>query len=156
MGVERNLQFVDASTQIEGEKEPNIENITTEKQLEMEKNPHIEPMDIDEPEPTGPRHSKRLIELTEHHAHGLAYDEVNVNIAFFLTKFNGYYSEVVGDPVTYKDVLKHPLKREWEGSMQFEINTLEDLNTWIRGDEESPSHQQDWSEISERAAVYVR
>lgn len=58
VGVERNLQFVDSTIQIEGEKEPNIENPTLEKQLELEENPHIElkvvtgaPADLPAPDP---------------------------------------------------------------------------------------------------------
>lgn len=127
VGVERNVQFVDSTAQIEGEKEPNIENLDTEKQLELEDNPHIEPMDIDEPEPSGPRRSVRIAERT---ARGLEYDEVETNIAFYLTEFNVYYSEDVGDPVTFKDVLTHPLRDDWLKSMKTEVDSLEQPGTW--------------------------
>ena len=101
------MQFVDSASQIEGEKEPNIENPTLEKQLELEENPHVEPMDIDEPDPTRPRRSARI---SARNAHGLDYDKVETNIAFYLTEFNVHYAEDVGDPVTFKDVLNHPLR----------------------------------------------
>ena len=63
-------------------------------------------------------------------ARGLDYDEVETNIAFYLTEFNAYYAEDVGDPVTYNDVLNHPLKADWFKSMKTEVDTLEQLGTW--------------------------
>lgn len=48
VGVERNLQFVDSTVQIEGEKEPNVNVPTLDLQLTLEDNPHIEPMELDE------------------------------------------------------------------------------------------------------------
>ena len=41
--------------------------------------------------------------------YGLDYDKIETNIAFYLTEFNVHYAEDVGDPVTFKDVLNHPL-----------------------------------------------
>ncbi|KAF5329906.1 hypothetical protein D9758_018258 [Tetrapyrgos nigripes] len=72
-------------------------------------NTNLNQMDVDEDEtkqPDGPRRSKRIQE-----ARGLLYDEVEQNIAFFLTEFNVYYADNVGDPISFKDVLNHPQPR---------------------------------------------
>ena len=90
IGIEHNLQFVNSALQIEREKEPNIENPTLEKQLELKENPHLEPMDINDPDPTGPRRSTRISACK---ARGLDYDKVETNIAFYLTEFNTHYIE---------------------------------------------------------------
>ncbi|KAF5343860.1 hypothetical protein D9758_015894 [Tetrapyrgos nigripes] len=111
VNVERNLQFLTSKSQVEGElqnknQEPleTTEENTTETPTSQEHEP--EPMDVDEDEtkqPDGPRRSKRIRE-----ARGLLYDEVEQNIAFFLTEFNVYYADNVGDPISFKDVLNHP------------------------------------------------
>ncbi|KAF5329913.1 hypothetical protein D9758_018250 [Tetrapyrgos nigripes] len=119
VNVERNLQFLTSKSQVEGElqnknlqnknQEPleTTEENTTETPTSQEHEP--EPMDVDEDEtkqPDGPRRSKRIQE-----ARGLLYDEVEQNIAFFLTEFNVYYADNVGDPISFKDVLNHPQPR---------------------------------------------
>jgi hypothetical protein len=58
------------------------------------------------------------------------YDEVNTNIAFYLTEFNASYAIDVGDPVNYKDVLNHLLKDDWIKSMKIEVDKLKQLGTW--------------------------
>ncbi|KAF5334576.1 hypothetical protein D9758_018363 [Tetrapyrgos nigripes] len=93
VNVERNLQFLTSKSQVEGElqnknQEPleTTEENTNETPTSQEHEP--EPMDVDEDEtkqPDGPRRSKRIRE-----ARGLLYDEVEQNIAFFLTGFNVY------------------------------------------------------------------
>lgn len=129
IGVERNVQFVDSTAQIEGEKEPNLEPLPVDKQLELEDNPHVEPMDIDEPEPTGPKCSTRIPKASRR-ARGLQYDKVDTNIAFYLTEFNASYAIDVGDPTSFNDVLNHPLKDDWLKSMKIEVDKLEQLGTW--------------------------
>jgi hypothetical protein len=129
VGVERNLQFVDSSAQIEGEKEPNLKPPTPELQQELKENPHVEPMDIDKLDPTGPRCSDRTpVQLRK--SRGLMYNKVDTNIVFYLTEFNASYAIDVGDPVNYKDVLNHPLKDDWIKSMKIEVNKLKQLGTW--------------------------
>jgi hypothetical protein len=129
VGVERNLQFVDSSTRIEGEKEPNFKPPTPELQQELKENPHIEPMDINEPDPTGPRHSDRTpVQLCK--SQGLMYDKVDTNITFYLTEFNVLYVIDVSDLINYKDVLNHPLKEDWIKLMKIEVDKLEQLGTW--------------------------
>jgi hypothetical protein len=133
VGVERNLQFLNTS-QVEGE----LQNQNPEETLELEdettnENPtpqvnEPEPMDVDKDEntqPTGPHRSLRIKE-----ARGLLYDEVDQNIAFYLSEFNVYYANNVGDPISFKDVLKHPLRESWFDSMKAEIESLESLGTW--------------------------
>ncbi|KAF5337521.1 hypothetical protein D9758_016995 [Tetrapyrgos nigripes] len=114
VNVERNLQFLMSKSQVEGElqnknQEPleTTEENTNETPTSQEHEP--EPMDVDEDEtkqPDGPRRSKRIQE-----ARGLLYDEVEQNIAFFLTEFNVYYADNVGNPISFKDVLNHPQPR---------------------------------------------
>ncbi|KAF5374382.1 hypothetical protein D9758_004567 [Tetrapyrgos nigripes] len=133
VNVERNLQFLTSKSQVEGElqnknQEPleTTEENTTETPTSQEHEP--EPMDVDEDEtkqPDGPRRSKRIQE-----ARGLLYDEVEQNIAFFLTEFNVYYADNVGDPISFKDVLNHPQRDAWFDSMKTEIESLESLGTW--------------------------
>jgi hypothetical protein len=129
VGVERNLQFVDSSTRIEGEKEPNLEPLTPELQQEIEENPHVEPIEINEPDSTGPRRSEQT-PIPSRKSKGLMYNEVEQNITFYLTEFNASYAIDVGDPVNYKDVLNHPLKDDWLKSMKIEVDKLEQLGTW--------------------------
>ncbi|KAF5332957.1 hypothetical protein D9758_016428 [Tetrapyrgos nigripes] len=109
------VQFLTSKSQVEGElqnknQEPleTTEENTNETPTSQEHEP--EPMDVDEDEtkqPDGPRRSKRIQE-----ARGLLYDEVEQNIAFFLTEFNVYYADNVGDPISFKDVLNHPQREE--------------------------------------------
>ena len=89
---------MDSTAQIEGEREPNLEPLTTEKLHDIEENPHVEPMNINEPDPTGLRQSTRTI-IPSRKAQGLLYDEVETNIAYYLTEFNAFYSIDVSDPV---------------------------------------------------------
>ena len=96
---------------------------------DIEENPHVKPMDIDEPDPTGPRRSTRNI-IPSRKAQGLLYDEVETNIAYYLMEFNAFYSIDVSDPTNYKDVLDHPLKNDWIKSMKIEVDKLEALGTW--------------------------
>ena len=133
VSTERNVQFVDNMSQIEGEQQlPN----NLQPQTETE-NPNTNaqtndvPMDVDEPTTTTPplRRSERQRTSTRK-ARGLDYDEVDVNLAFYLTEFNAYYAEDVGDPIQFKDVLEHPLKDDWFASMREEVKTLEQRNTW--------------------------
>ncbi|KAF5340147.1 hypothetical protein D9758_016860 [Tetrapyrgos nigripes] len=133
VNVECNLQFLTSKSQVEGElqnknQEPleTTEENTNETPTFQEHEP--EPMDVDEDEtkqPDGPRQSKRIRE-----ARGLLYDEVEQNIAFFLTEFNVYYADNVGDPISFKDVLNHPQRDAWFDSMKAEIESLESLGTW--------------------------
>ncbi|KAF5334108.1 hypothetical protein D9758_016083 [Tetrapyrgos nigripes] len=133
VNVESNLQFLTSKSQVEGElqnknQEPleTTEENTNETPTSQEHEP--EPMDVDEDEtkqPDGPRRSKRIRE-----ARGLLYDEVEQNIAFFLTEFNVYYADNVGDPISFKDVLNHPQHDAWFDSMKAEIESLESLGTW--------------------------
>jgi hypothetical protein len=48
-----------------------------------------------------------------------------IKIAFYLSEFNVYYADNVGDPISFKDVLKHPLRDSWFDSMKAEIGTWE-------------------------------
>jgi hypothetical protein len=114
VGIEHNLQFMESSAQIEGEKELNLELPTPELQQELEENSHVKPMDIDKPDSTGPRHSDRT-PVQSCKSRGLMYDEVDTNIAFYFTEFNASYAIDVSDPVNYKDILNHSLKDDlWE------------------------------------------
>ena len=79
-------------------------------------------MDIDKPDPTGPRQSTRISACK---TRGLDYYKVETNIAFYLREFNAHYAKDVGDPITFRDVLNHPLCNDWFKSMKTEVNTLE-------------------------------
>jgi hypothetical protein len=81
------------------------------------------PIDIDNLENTkiitttkNPCRSKQERKST-YKACSLDYDENKVNIAFYLSEFNAYYIEDIGDPVTFQNVLDHPLKDQWFESM---------------------------------------
>ncbi|KAF5343275.1 hypothetical protein D9758_016308 [Tetrapyrgos nigripes] len=116
VNVEHNLQFLTSKSQVEGElqnknQEPleTTEENTNKTPIPQEHEP--EPMDVDEDktiQPDGPRRSTRIRE-----ARGLLYNEVEQNIAFFLTEFNVYYADNVGDPISFKDVLNHPQCDAW-------------------------------------------
>ena len=142
--TERNVQFLDSTSQIEGETQiqNNQNQNSSDESMDVDTDtlPIDNPMDIDEelqPQDTltrqEKRQSKRQKTLTRR-ARGLDYDEVEPNLASFLTEFNAYYSEDIGDPVTFNDVLKHPLKDKWIDSMREEISTLERLGTWSYAD----------------------
>lgn len=129
VSIERNVQFLDSSSPIEGEQtttETEIQN-TSSQQNNNDTDIEMEDNTINDTET--PRRSTRERIVTRK-ARGLDYDEVDVNLAFYLTEFNAYYSEDIGDPVTFNDVLKHPLKDQWFDSMRDELNVLEQRQTW--------------------------
>jgi hypothetical protein len=135
IGIERNLQFVDPMSQIEGEiRTPKIIEIlssTTTNDESMDNTESTEPelMDVD-PDTiitTTPRKSSRI---ASQKARGLLYDEVELNIMFYLTEFNVYYADNVGNPIAYKDTLIHPNEENWIISMKTEVDSLEELGTW--------------------------
>lgn len=122
VSTEQNVQFLNSTSQIE-----------EERPLQNPHNPEIPdnqtsdtPMDVDQEEETSTTLRKSTREhTTTRKACGLDYDEVETHLAFYLTEFNAYYLENVGDPVTFKDVLNHPLKDQWFDSMRKELAVLE-------------------------------
>lgn len=139
VGVERNLRFLDFTSQVEGElKNQNTTELipdtppTIPSSITQDTEPEPEPMDIDPEtitETTTLRRSTR-VPVPSRKSRGLDYDEVDINIAFYLTEFNVYYADSVGDPITFQDVLNHPLKNEWFASMKAELDSLESLGAW--------------------------
>ncbi|KAF5341293.1 hypothetical protein D9758_016652 [Tetrapyrgos nigripes] len=153
VNVERSLQFLMSKSQVEGElqnknQEPleTTEENTNETPTSQEHEP--EPMDVDEDEtkqPDGPRRSKRIRE-----ARGLLYDEVEQNIAFFLTEFNVYYADNVGDPISFKDVLNHPQPKQCylylKGTCDYWLNLGSPTITSTYGFADSDDKQLCWND----------
>lgn len=126
VSTERNIQFVDDMSQIEGEELPQ-ENQTNDDRMDVDT-----PQTTTIPFPVENKERRQSIRQKRktRKARGLEYDEVDTNVAFFLTEFNAYYADEVSDPVTFNDVLKHPYKDNWFNSMQEEIAILEQRKTW--------------------------
>ena len=74
------------------------------------------------------RRSKRSKTLTKR-ARGLNFDE-ETNIALYISEFNEYLNEVLGDPQTLKEALSQKDKHKWIEAIHTELTTLMKRKTW--------------------------
>lgn len=62
-------------------------------------------------------------------ARGLNYDE-EINLAVYLTEFNDFYCEILGDPTSFKEAITRQDKDKWFKAMKDEIDILTKRGTW--------------------------
>ena len=145
VSVERNVQFIDDSrldssrTAGENNKINNNSKEITNQRIKENKQSNTDASDairnnINEDQnrirnnTNEPRRSTRNKTLTKR-ARGLNFDE-ETNIAIYISEFNEYLNEVLGDPVSLKEIYNRSDKWEWIKAIHAELTMLMKRRTW--------------------------
>ena len=136
--IERNVQFIDSNesrtagendihpnSNLHDDKEDYTSDYSSNTQDYQDKN---YPIDNSSSNKQENRRSIRKKQITKR-ARGLNYDE-EINMAIYLTEFNEFYCEILGDPTSFREAMTRKDRIKWIKAMKDEIDVLVKRGTW--------------------------